>query len=143
MFRRRYGRRYGPRVDAPATRPPGAALGLPETGPGSPAPLGRRLGAFLIDGLVCDLVAALFGRIAPWNVVVLIIEYLVLLPAGGQTLGMWVAGIRVVSLRGGRIKLQWALLRTVLLVLLVPAVVIDRDRRGLHDRASGTVVIRV
>lgn len=142
MFRPGYTARYRPRVDATATRPPGAALGLPASGSGSPAPLGRRVGAFLMDGLVCDLVAALFRHIAGWNVVVLIIEYLLLLPSGGQTLGMWVAGIRVVSLRGGRIRPWWALLRTVLLVLLVPAVVLDRDRRGLHDRASGTVVVR-
>jgi len=32
-------------------------------------------------------------------------------------------------------------LRTVLLAALVPAVVWDRDRRGLHDRAAGTVVV--
>jgi hypothetical protein len=34
------------------------------------------------------------------------------------------------------------LVRTVLLVLVVPAVVYDRDYRGLHDRASNAVVVR-
>jgi len=29
-----------------------------------------------------------------------------------------------------------------LLVLLVPALVMDRDGRGLHDRAAGAVVVR-
>jgi hypothetical protein len=33
--------------------------------------------------------------------------------------------------------------RTALLVLLVPAVVIDRNNRGLHDRAAGIVVVRL
>ncbi len=37
--------------------------------------------------------------------------------------------------------LSWLLLRTVLLGVLVPAVVWDRDRRGLHDKASGVVVV--
>jgi len=34
------------------------------------------------------------------------------------------------------------LVRTVLLFLLVPAVVFDRDGRGLHDRLSDTAVVR-
>ena len=33
-------------------------------------------------------------------------------------------------------------LRTALLLLLVPALITDRDGRGLHDRAAGTVVVR-
>jgi hypothetical protein len=32
--------------------------------------------------------------------------------------------------------------RTLLLMLVVPAVVWDRDGRGLHDRLSGTVELR-
>jgi hypothetical protein len=32
--------------------------------------------------------------------------------------------------------------RTVLLCLLIPAFITDRDQRGLHDRAAGTVLVR-
>jgi uncharacterized RDD family membrane protein YckC len=32
--------------------------------------------------------------------------------------------------------------RTVLLFLLIPAVVVDKDGRGLHDRFTGTAVVR-
>lgn len=35
-----------------------------------------------------------------------------------------------------------ALIRTVLLCLVIPAAVWDRDGRGLHDVAAGTVVVR-
>jgi len=35
-----------------------------------------------------------------------------------------------------------ALVRTLLLGLVIPAVVTDDDGRGLHDRAAGTVVVR-
>ena len=31
----------------------------------------------------------------------------------------------------------------VLLALVIPAVVYDRDRRGLHDKVGATVVVRV
>jgi uncharacterized RDD family membrane protein YckC len=27
-------------------------------------------------------------------------------------------------------------------MLLIPALISDRDRRGLHDKAAGTVVVR-
>jgi hypothetical protein len=30
-----------------------------------------------------------------------------------------------------------------LLLLVVPAVIYDRDRRGLHDKAAGCVVVRL
>ena len=34
-----------------------------------------------------------------------------------------------------------AVLRTALLLLLIPALIWDRDGRGLHDRAAGTAVV--
>ena len=38
---------------------PGEKLGLPESGPGSLAPVGRRAGAVAIDWIVCMLIANL------------------------------------------------------------------------------------
>ena len=35
-----------------------------------------------------------------------------------------------------------AVARTVLLVMLLPAVIWDRDGRGLHDRLTDTAVVR-
>jgi uncharacterized RDD family membrane protein YckC len=36
-----------------------------------------------------------------------------------------------------------AALRTLLLCLVIPAVVFDPDQRGAHDKAAGTVVVRL
>jgi len=44
---------------------------------------------------------------------------------------------------GGRPGFGWALLRTVLLLFVVPALLCDRDLRGLHDRATDTIVVRM
>ena len=41
---------------------------------------------------------------------------------------------------GGRIGLLRGLLRGFLLALVVPALLMDEHRRGLHDRLSGSVV---
>jgi uncharacterized RDD family membrane protein YckC len=41
----------------------------------------------------------------------------------------------------GPIRIPRALLRGVLLALLVPALILDHQRRGWHDRAAGSIVI--
>jgi uncharacterized RDD family membrane protein YckC len=58
-------------------------------------------------------------------------------------IGHLVLGMRVVPLTGGRLAPWRALLRTVLVSLFVPAVIMDADQRGLHDRAAGTLLVRV
>ena len=67
----------------------------------------------------------------------------VLLSTIGQTIGMRVLHMRVVP--AGRLRMPWPvalLIRTLLLIAFIPAVIFDRDSRGLHDRISGTAVIR-
>jgi uncharacterized RDD family membrane protein YckC len=56
---------------------------------------------------------------------------------------MYLTGIRVIRVdRNEAVRPLAAIVRTVLLMLLVPALIWDRDRRGLHDRIAQTVVIR-
>ncbi|BFU46167.1 hypothetical protein KRMM14A1004_44040 [Krasilnikovia sp. MM14-A1004] len=110
------------------------------------APFGRRLGALMIDWAICLVVAAFYAdpRIVAWPpVLVLIVLNAVGIGLFGQTPGMALAGLRCVAVRdGGAIGPIGGLARGVLLALLVPAVIMDGDRRGLHDRAAGSVVIR-
>ena len=44
----------------------------------------------------------------------------------------------MVRLDGGMIGPGWALVRTLLLLCVIPPLMTDRDLRGLHDRASNT-----
>ena len=70
---------------------------------------------------------------------------LVLVPTMGATIGHRLLGLRVVSLDGdgwmprppGR-----SALRALLLCLFVPAIILDADARGLHDKAARSVVVR-
>jgi uncharacterized RDD family membrane protein YckC len=100
----------------------------------------------MIDWLLCVLVARIFAdpRAVAWlPVAVLIIEYTFFLGFYGQTPGMWAAKIRCVSAATGRpIGVPRALLRALLLALFVPALIMDHERRGLHDRVAGSIVIR-
>ncbi len=124
----------------------GASLGLPADGPGSLAPFSTRVGAFLVDALLSTLVSGLFTapRLpANWSVLALAVVYVGTLVAFGQTPGMRLCGLRLAHPRQGqRLALWRAVVRTALLILLVPALVVDADGRGLHDRLTDTAVVR-
>jgi uncharacterized RDD family membrane protein YckC len=125
---------------------PGERLGLPAEGAGSVAGYGRRVAAFALDLLLSSLVASLFT--APrlpenWSVLAWVVLTVVPTAAFGMTPGMTLLGLRVARLDGRAfVGIPRALVRTVLLFLVVPAVVTNADRRGFHDRAAGVVVLR-
>jgi uncharacterized RDD family membrane protein YckC len=133
---------------------PGRDLGLPEFGPGSIAGWSRRFGALLIDWLLCSIVTIAFfyhgqaGHTAVlsqprlWTSAVFGVEDFLLTALTGFTIGKRLLGVRVVRLDGRPVGL-WALPRTLLLMLVVPAIMMDRDLRGFHDKAAGTAVVRV
>jgi uncharacterized RDD family membrane protein YckC len=130
---------------APSDRPayPGEKFGLPEEGPRSVAGMGRRLGALLIDWAICTLIAAAVFHDQYWTLVVFAVQDYLLTALTGLTLGKRLTGIRVVRLDGKPVGLIWGLVRTVLLLTVIPPLVTDRDLRGLHDRAANTIVIRL
>lgn len=139
----------GPRARTRADEDPGARLGLPTEGPGSIARFGRRLVAILVDWLVANLVAGLLlgftyaSGAGSWKpLTVLFVEYLLLVSTTGSTIGQRLVGLHLERLGGGRATIVQVLVRTVLLCLAIPALIWDRDGRGLHDRAASTVLVR-
>jgi uncharacterized RDD family membrane protein YckC len=121
----------------------GQRLGLPESGPGSLARFGARLGAFLIDAVMCSVIAWGIWRDTAWTTPVFALEVLVLTTLLGGSAGQFLRGLRVVRRSGAPPGPLRAALRTLLLLLLVPALIWDRDGRGLHDRAAGTMLVHV
>jgi uncharacterized RDD family membrane protein YckC len=123
---------------------------VPDSGPGSIAGFGARLLAFVIDGILADLIGIIvnggYERSPRESLSValafLLIE-LVFVTFAGQTPGMRVAGIGVVRFDGrGRAALRWVAFRTLLLAAVLPALFTDRSGRAMHDRAAGTVMVR-
>jgi hypothetical protein len=154
-------------LEGPPTGQPGSAngtrLGLPAAGSGSLAPLGRRLVALIIDWFACQLIAFAFLPAdvqAGATLAIFALENVLLVGTVGGTLGHRLLGIRVRRVAAPRLLVQHpsapapdpgpdvppnlflALVRTVLLCLVIPAVVWDADGRGLHDRTAGTAIIR-
>jgi uncharacterized RDD family membrane protein YckC len=133
-------------------RYPGERFGLPAAGVGSVAGMGRRLVALLVDCVLATLITLLFVHVQPtnphavqtlnsWSLLTWFLITVISTSAFGMTPGMVVLGLRVARLSGrpmlGPIR---AIVRAVLVALIVPAVIWDVDRRGLHDKAVGTIV---
>ncbi len=121
-------------------------LGLPEQGPGSVAGWGRRVFGIAVDWVL----ASLIGRVLLGDVLgpelgpllVFGLMHVLLVSTLGFSIGHFVAGIAVRRLDGRPVGLLRGSLRTLLLLLVIPAVVYDHDRRGLHDKAAEVVVLR-
>jgi uncharacterized RDD family membrane protein YckC len=130
----------------------GKRYGLPEEGPGSMASFGNRVAAVVVDLAVAGLIGGLGNVLTSdpspvqrqaFGITALVVLYVVLLPTAGQTIGMRVAKLRVVRLRDhGLLSVPAALLRALLVVLTIPALFTDRHGRGLHDKASGSIIVR-
>ncbi|MES2094771.1 MAG: RDD family protein [Actinomycetota bacterium] len=132
-----------PRTSAPPTDWSGRHFGLPPTGPRSIARFGRRLAAFAIDIALGALISFAFFRYDRWaSLGVFAAMQVVFLILASGSIGHLLLGMRVVPLTPGWIGVWRPIVRTVLLAMLVPALIADRDRRGLHDRLAGTVLVR-
>jgi hypothetical protein len=127
----------------PATDWPGKRLGLPASGPRSIGSLGRRIAALVIDWAIASGVGYLFfgGDAMAILIAFAALQYVFLVTVSGSV-GHVILGMRVVPLVPKWIGPLRPLVRTLLLCIVIPAVVWDRDQRGLHDQLAGTVLVR-
>ena len=130
---------------------PGERLGLPETGPGSLAPMGRRLGALMVDWLISYGLAALalrFGVFSEQTLATAVLAIWLVLGVisvrlFGFTPGQLMLGLQVVTVDGrAPVGIVRAVVRGVLVGTVVPALFTDWDGRGLQDRLTATAVVR-
>ena len=125
-------------------------LGLPESGAGSLAGLSRRIVAFSLDYFASMAVAHLIaGSLDPLSnqfrfltLEVMFAQIALLTALTGSSFGQRVLGIQIATLDLTRVDPLRVIARTAMIFLVIPAVVWDRDTRGLHDRLLGTVVVR-
>jgi hypothetical protein len=124
---------------------PGKRLGLPPTGPRSVARIGRRLGGIAIDWGLSYLIVYAFLRPDPFGFKTLALfaaTQIVFLLVLNGSIGHLIVGLRLVPVVPGYLGIWRPFLRTFLLVLAIPALIFDKDQRGLHDRWCGTVLVR-
>lgn len=140
----------------------GADLGLPETGPGSLVSGWPRVAALMVDWLLAGGVSLLFVRFGSPSLgtAVLGVWFLigfVSVSFFGFTPGQFALGLRVARVDHGpdrardevagkvpfaAVGVIRAFARQILIVFLVPALMNDYNGRALHDRATGTAMVR-
>jgi uncharacterized RDD family membrane protein YckC len=133
--------------DLEPSRWPGERLGLPDSGPGSVGRVGRRIAAIAIDWASATLIALLF---APYSSVlhswltlaIFALMQVLFIPTIGGSVGHRLLGMRIVPISGGWVGFWRPVVRTLLLIIVIPAIVWDSDQRGFHDKVAGTVLIR-
>jgi RDD family len=130
---------------------PGERRGLPPEGPGSVAGWGRRIVALVIDWVLSLLVTSFIRQSGLWDgpgvrewgpLFVFAIEAWVLTTLSGGSAGQLVMGVVVRRTSGAPLDAARALLRTVLICLVIPPVVYNRDQQGLHDLAVDSIALR-
>ncbi|MDL9937342.1 RDD family protein [Gordonia sp. ABSL1-1] len=140
----------------------GEDLGLPADGPGSLATGWHRVLALLVDWVLAGGLSLLFvdfgssmmgtAVLGVWFVI-----GVVAISLFGFTPGQFALGLRVARMDYGPARAAQeaageqppaavgfvrALARQVLIVFLVPALINDYNGRALHDRATGTALVR-
>jgi uncharacterized RDD family membrane protein YckC len=140
-----------PLESGPPQAYPGEALGMPERGPGSLARMGRRLAALLVDWLLAYGLAALgmtLGLLSPRMLssavmVIWLVLGLLAVRLFQFTPGQFALGLRVTSVDDRlHVGLGRAAVRGVMIALVIPALFVDVDGRGLQDRLTATAVVR-
>ena len=109
---------------------------------------GRRFLAITIDWLMSWAVGSIFfeqnqGR-PFWIALVFFLQIFILTSTTGASAGQRLLKLRV--LRYPELEplgVGATLLRTLLILLVIPAVVYDNEGRGLHDRIVGSAVMQV
>lgn len=124
---------------------------MPERGTGSLARMGRRLAALLVDWLLAYGLAALGMTLGLISLRLLSSAVLVIWLVLGVlavrlfefTPGQFALGLRVASVDDRlHVGLGRAAVRGAMIALVIPALFVDVDGRGLHDRLTGTAVVR-
>ena len=122
----------------------GSSLGLPVQGTGSVAPFWRRPLSLVVDWGLCLLVSALVFSGDPLaNLILFVVVNVLFLSLFGATPGQFALRLRVMPVSGRSPMILRAAVRTALMLLLLPAVVWNRDSQPLHDVAAGTAVVTV
>ncbi|HEY5361215.1 MAG TPA: RDD family protein [Streptosporangiaceae bacterium] len=167
----------GPQGQQYGSPPPGGVPGqhgaAPHGAPASPVSeidtrvTGRRIVQYIIDAILTGIVFSLISwaldrgtggvHVILWVVLVLVniawyFLYWVARPyiSNGQTLGMQLLGIRVISKDGGPASVMQLFIRSVLLVLFTPlslligiiTMMFSRYRQRVGDHLAGTLVVR-
>lgn len=104
---------------------------------------GRRLAAISIDWAIAAVLSAAFFDYHPLVTLgIFVAMQIVMTVVVNASIGHALVGLRVVPMEGGLLGVIRPIIRAALIALVIPALVWDDNNRGLHDRASRTILLR-
>lgn len=124
-------------------------LGLPASGPGSRAGWGRRFVALFVDWAIANVLVVFTTGALPWDgdfvtwlpLVYWLVTVWLATALTGASIGQHWLKLRVIRVDRRPVGLLRGGLRTALIGLVIPPLVLDGYGRGLHEVATGTVVV--
>lgn len=121
-------------------------MGLPESGPRSVGRIGRRFAAIVIDWAIASLLSLVVpadGTATGFATLgFFALMQILFIPTLGGSIGHRIMGLRVVPISGGWVGWWRPIVRTALILLVIPVLVWDSDQRGFHDKIAATVLVR-
>ena len=111
----------------------------------------RRIGALVVDWAIAWLTVLAVTGTNYWSqdavpfwapILAFFVEVSVVEGLLGASIGKKLFGIRVAGYSGAPIGPKGAIIRTALLCLVIPALLVTDRQRGLHDVAAGSIVVR-
>ena len=111
---------------------------------GAQVTLFRRMAAVAIDWLACLLITKGFRLEGAFTILLIFfLEVTILITLSGASFGHRLMGMKVVQFKNGAppTPLQ-TLIRNLLLCTVVFAITYDEDGRGIHERLSGTYLVK-
>ena len=112
---------------------------------GFPLPMAsnwRKAQAITIDWIGSLFVAALLSD-RSWTLLIFFLQVAIMTALTGASAGQRLRGIRIIDVNTlQNIAPLGALIRTFLILLVIPAVVQTRQGRGLHDLATKSAAVR-
>ena len=112
---------------------------------GFPLPIAsnwRKAQAITIDWIGSLFVAALLSD-RSWTLLIFFLQVAIMTALTGASAGQRLRGIRIIDVNTlQNIAPLGALIRTFLILLVIPAVVQTRQGRGLHDLATKSAAVR-
>ena len=112
---------------------------------GFPLPMAsnwRKAQAITIDWIGSLFVAALFSD-RSWTLLIFFLQVAIMTALTGASAGQRLRGIRIIDVNTlQNIAPLGALIRTFLILLVIPAVIQTKQGRGLHDLATKSAAVR-
>lgn len=106
--------------------------------------IGRRVAALCIDWAIAMILAALIFKSAPFaDLAIFAVTQMIFVGVTGHSIGHRTMRLQVQGMDGKAITPLKGIVRTLLILLVIPVLISDADQRGYHDKIGDSILVRI